>query len=301
MKDIMEITYPAPDGSQFTLRFEYKHAAPEELSVVPRLNFDVEVTYITMPKGQEYAVELNYMPSKLKIISKEGQVIYTSSLIQDSPFPRMSPNTQTTTRFYTELDHYRLAQVEKIREGGDLQIRMELSFIINIYSFGNLATRLPSGVSIDGRIPKSDWVERILPQLKFKDVSLIEIPKIENPEFGEVINEINDAWKQYSMGEYDKVLTGCRKAMEALGKIVKDKGFKKEATDEKGEKKTVPDWEKAVGDEKIGKIIEDFVQKLFGFLAPGSHYGKSINREDAELAILNTHALVNYVARKLPL
>jgi hypothetical protein len=295
----MEIRYPAPDGSQFTLRFEYKHAAPEELSVVPRLNFDVEVTYITMPKGQEYAVELNYMPSKLKIISKEGQVIYTSSLIQDSPFPRMSPDTPTTTRFYTELDHYRLAQVEKIREGGDLQIRMELSFIINIYSFGNLAMRLPSGVSIDGRIPKSDWVERILPQLKFKDVSLIEIPKIENPEFGEVINEINDAWKQYSMGEYDKVLTGCRKAMEALGNIVKNKGLEKEVPDEKGEKKTVPDWEKAVGDEKIGEIIAAFVKKLFGFLSPGSHYGKSINREDAELAILTTHALANYVARKL--
>jgi len=299
VKDTVEVRHPAPDGSQFTLRFEYKHVAPEELSVVPRLNFDVEVTYIMMPRGQDYTIELNYMPSKLKIISKGGQAIYTSSLIQDSQFSSMSPNTHIIIRFYTELDHYRLAQVEKIREGGDLLILMELSFIINIYSFGNLATRLPSSVSIDGRIPKSDWVERVLPQLKFKDVSLIEIPKIENPEFSEVVGEINDAWKQYSMGEYDKVLTGCRKAMEALGDIVKDKGFKKEATDEKGEKKTVPDWEKAVDDEKIGKIIADFVQKLFGFLAPGSHYGKSINREDAELAILNTHALANYVARKL--
>jgi len=281
-----------------TLHFEYKNIAPEELSVVPRLNFDVGVTYITKAEGHHYAVELSYAPSKLKIISKGEQSIYASSLVQDSQSSFMAPSTQTTIRFYAELDHYRLAQVEKIREGGDLQILMELSFIINMYSSGYPARQF-SSVSIDVRIPKSDWVERILPRLKFKDVSLIEIPKIENPEFSDVVGEINDAWKQYSMGEYDKVLTGCRKAMEALGEIVKDKGFKKETMDEKGEKKTVPDWEKAVGDEEIGEIITVFVKKLFGFLAPGSHHGKSINREDAELAILNTHALANYVARKL--
>ena len=281
-----------------TLRFEYKQVTPEELSVVPRLNFEVGVTYITKTEGQHYAIELSYAPSKLKIISKGGQSIYTSFLVQDPQSLFMTLNNQTAIRFYAELDHYRLAQVEKIREGGDLQILMELSFIINMYSSGYPARQF-SSVSIDGRIPKSDWVERILPRLKFKDVSLIEIPKIENPEFSEVVDEINDAWKQYSMGEYDKVLTGCRKAMEALGDIVKDKDFKKEATDGNGEKKTVPDWEKAVGDEEIGEIIAVFVKKLFGFLAPGSHHGKSINREDAELAILTTHALANYVARKL--
>jgi hypothetical protein len=138
-----------------------------------------------------------------------------------------------------------------------------------------------------------------LPQLKYKEVSLLEIPKIEKPEFGDIIARINDAWKQYSMGEYDKVLTECRKAMEALSTVIKNKGFQKEITDEKGNKRVVPNWEKALGHKEIGDIVEVFVQKLFGFLAPGSHYGKSINREDAELAIMNTHALVNYMAKKL--
>lgn len=283
------------------LHFEYKDVTPEELSVVPGLNFEVGVAYITNAEGQHYTIELSYAPSKLKIKSKGGQLIYTSFLVPDSQLPIMWPNNQIVIRFYAELDHYRLSQIEKIREGGDLQIFMELSFIIRTIktSSSEYLTRQSSSVSIGGRIPKSDWVERILPRLKFKDVSLIEIPKIENPEFNEVVDEINDAWKQYSMGEYDKVLTECRKAMEALGKIVKNKGLEKEVTDEKGEKKTVPDWEKAVGDEEIGEIIAVFVKKLFGFLTPGSHLGKSINREDAELAILNTHALANYVARKL--
>jgi hypothetical protein len=101
------------------------------------------------------------------------------------------------------------------------------------------------------------------------------------------------------MGEYDKVLTECRKAMEALTNVVKGKGFQREVVDEKG-KRTLPDWEKALGHKNVGEIIEVFVQKLFGFLALGSHYGKSINKEDAELAIMSTHALANYIARKLP-
>ena len=61
----------------------------------------------------------------------------------------------------------------------------------------------------------------------------------------------------------------------------------------------MPNWEKVLGNKEIGNIMEGFVQKLFGFLAPGSHYGKSINKEDAELAIMSTHALVNFVAKKL--
>ncbi len=63
--------------------------------------------------------------------------------------------------------------------------------------------------------------------------------------------------------------------------------------EEEGKRRTVPDWEKALGN------IEALMQKLFGFLAPGSHYGKPINREDAELAIMSTHALINFVAKKL--
>jgi len=48
-------------------------------------------------------------------------------------------------------------------------------------------------VSFNLRIPKSDWVETILPQLKYKEVSLIELPKIEKPEFGDVATKINEA------------------------------------------------------------------------------------------------------------
>jgi len=61
----------------------------------------------------------------------------------------------------------------------------------------------------------------------------------------------------------------------------------------------VPDWEKVVGHRGVGNILEVLTSKLFGFIAPGPHYGKLINREDVELAIMFTHGLTNYIARKI--
>jgi hypothetical protein len=93
----------------------------------------------------------------------------------------------------------------------------------------------PGQVNLDIRISKSDWVEKILPNLKYKEVSLIEVPKIENPEFS-VVAKIDDAWKMYSMGEYGKVLTECRKALEAFVTILKEKGLQKEIIEKEGKK-----------------------------------------------------------------
>jgi hypothetical protein len=278
------------------LRFTYRSITPETLTIVPRLRFDIDVHHAVLPGQPAYSVTFSYARSELKIVSKEGSPIYACMLTPDQPLYTLPPASSISSRLYADLDHYRLSQIEKMREGRDIQILMELAFIAEVQQ--QPPTKQSGIVSISQRIPKSDWVEIILPQLRFKDVALLEIPKIEKPKFGETISKINEAWRQYSMGEYDKVLTECRKAIESLTTIMKNKGFQKEI-EEDGKKRIVPDWEKALGHKEVGNIMEALVQKLFGFLAPGAHYGKSINREDAELAIMNTHAVINFIARKI--
>jgi len=100
------------------------------------------------------------------------------------------------------------------------------------------------------------------------------------------------------MGEYDKVLSDCRKALEALGTKLKSQGFQKEVQDEKG-KHIVPDWERFLTNKDLGDIIGSINQKLYGFTSPGAHAGKSINREDADLSLMATYALVQFVISKL--
>jgi hypothetical protein len=278
------------------LIFNYRSITAEPYTLVPRLRLDFDVHYALTAGQPAYNLLIDFGKSELKVITKGGENLYVGMATPAQMVSMLTPNSSLSSNLYIDLDHYRLSQIEKVREGGDLRARVDIFFIVELQQ--QPPVKYPQTVSFDLRIPKSDWVETILPQLKYKEVSLIELPKIEKPEFSDVAARINEAWKQYSMGEYENVLTECRKAMEALVSVVKNRGFQKEITDEKG-KRVVPDWEKVVGHKEVGDIVEAFVQKLFGFLAKGSHYGKSISREDAELAIMNTHALVNYVAKKL--
>lgn len=221
-----------------------------------------------------------------------------ATAISWEPMYRLYPDSSGTLYFYVDLDHYRLSRIERLREGRDLLISMTLCFAI--VSAGDPSSRQwVTGVTIPGKVHKSDWVEGILPKLGFKEEALIEVPKIEEPELSGVVNVINDAWKYYSMGEYKEVLKKCREAMEGLAKIVRDRGFSKESTNEKGEKETIPDWGKVLGDEDMGEIIGAIIKKHYGFLAPAAHYGKVMDRADAELAIMLTHGLVNFISKKL--
>ena len=195
------------------------------------------------------------------------------------------------------LDHYGLGQIEKLREGKDLTFRVEGSFIGENRQQPQSWTS--AGFSLDFRMPKSDWVENVLHRLKYRDVMLLEIPRFLEPQFEDVATYINDAWRQYSRGEYDKVLTECRKALETLKKKIMAQGFEKEIVDDQGTKKKILDWDKLLGSSDMGDIVGSINQKLWGFVAPGAHAGKAINREDADFALMTTHAMIDIVVKKL--
>jgi hypothetical protein len=275
---------------QSSLKITYKGIDADVYSLIPRLRLYLNIEY--MLPSQLNSIDINFEMAELRIRS-DGSNIYVGSFIPERRTLTLSLGQSIPIYLYVDLDHYRLAQMERIRGGRDLQMSLDLYLTVK------LGTGLyPIRDTLPIRIPKSDWVEKYLSELKYKEVSMIEIPKLENPEFSDSIARINEAWRMYSMGEYDKVLVECRKALESLGNAIKGRGFKKEI-EENGEKKTVPDWEKALGHKKMGELMETFVQKLFGFLAPGAHSGKSINREDAELALMSTHALINFFINKL--
>jgi len=177
-----------------------------------------------------------------------------------------------------------------------LQFTAKFAFTAEIQ--GNPQTRTQSNFSLGFKIPKSDWVETLLPVLGLKTVSLIEIPKLSDPEFQEIISHVDDAWKQYSMGEYHRVLTDCRKALESLASVVKDKGYKK-SKEQEGKKRTFPDWGKLLGNEDLGDTVGIINKKARAFIVPAAHAGRTINREDADFALMITHAIVNLITRKL--
>ncbi len=222
--------------------------------------------------------------------------VRVGSLISEIPFLILYSNNEQSLDLYLELDQYKLHQIEKFRNGTDLALQMNISFIME-YRHKPQNKEIGRYNNLRIEIPKSEWVEKILPNIGFKDVSLIELPKI-NQQWQKIIEHINEAWHQNSMGKYDKVLTECRKALEALNNEVKKKGFEK-TTNDKGEEKIIPDWESFFNSGNVGDTIGKMNQKFFGFLSSSAHTGKAINREDADYALLVTHGMVTLVTENL--
>jgi hypothetical protein len=109
--------------------------------------------------------------------------------------------------------------------------------------------------------------------------------------FEEVAQYLNSAWKDYTMGEYDKVLTECRKSLETLKEKAKEKGFL--------DADSKIDWKKLFQNDDTGDIIGTIYQKTLGFVAPGSHAGRSKGREIAEFALMATHAVAGITVKRL--
>lgn len=262
-------------------------------SISPVLRFKLMMT--GMPREKQTSEEL--MISEIKGLLMFDDSIRIGFLTSEKPYMNLYVNKEQDLDLYIELDNYKLHQIEKFRKGSELKLQININCIIEkrgqpqnkeIGSFDN----------INFEIPKSIWVEKILPNIGFKNVSLIELPKI-NTQWQKIIEHINEAWHQHSMGKYDKVLTECRKALEALNNEVKTKGFVKNITNDKGEEKTIPDWEKFFNSEHVGDTIGKMNQKFFGFLSSSAHTGKAINIEDADFTLLVTHGFVTLVTENL--
>jgi len=212
------------------------------------------------------------------------------------PYLKIEPNTNTHESGFIIMDHYILKKIEEMRAGGDLQYNIKGAFLgISHTSQGIPIFKQSNIEEVRDRISKSDWVEKYLPVFKFKNVSLLEVPIIDSKDFKKVAEYIDTAWKDKMMGEYDKVLINCRKVIEEIGIIVRKRGYKTKNI----EGKEIPDWKKFFsGVNETGEIFGTINQKIYGFTSPGAHTGKSINREDADYALMITHAIANMVIKK---
>jgi len=295
------------------LHVTYSSTSTEPSSIRPRLLFCFDFTQgselISAPRRSD-----SFPPSSSHVSSANILVVsdftvelrmlgasnndqyYVGPLFSKQPVASLYNNARTNIIFGLDLNHFDLREIEKLRESKDLQFVANFSFSSEIQHLPQ--TKQPSSFQLRFKIPKSDWVETLLPALGLKTVSLIEIPKLAGSEVEELISHVDDAWKQYSMGEYHRVLTDCRKALESLGSIAKSKGYKK-TTAQQDEKKTLPDWDKLLGNEELGDVVGTINKKTMAFIAPAAHSGRTINREDADFALMVTHAMVNLITRKL--
>ncbi len=282
-------------------RLDFKY---DSLSVEPSIirtglvfNFSVNLSSrgsATNPSASNTLIITDFS-AELKQKGQEKE-IYAGHLIPKALCSHMSLNCGYGLQLLLELDAHTLSAIEKLREAKDLLFTFHFRFYGEFE--GEPQTRNYQDFQLGIRIPKSDWVDNHLPALGFKTASLIEVPQLVDIEFAETIVYVNDAWKQYSMGEYHRVLTDCRKAIECLSDKIKSKGFEKEELLQDGKKKIVPDWDKFLDNEELGDAVATINRKISRITSTGAHPGRIICREDADFALMTTHAMVNLIVRK---
>jgi hypothetical protein len=198
--------------------------------------------------------------------------------------------------FDLTLDHYTLSQIEKIRKSSDLNLNFNIRF--QAFVVGKEFKAEFSQLQ-DYSICSSTWVEKILSEIDYRNVALIEVPVLEYRKLTKAIDILNSAWKSYSTGDIDDVLVKCRKAMHEIGKQVKNAGFvtQVEESDKSGKKhmQKYPDWKHFFDSDSKADIVKTIIQKMSGFVAPGAHEIDVLPMNHAYFALLQTFSLTYLV------
>ena len=182
--------------------------------------------------------------------------------------------------YITTLENETEFSIDALRETFD-SIKDEL---------GLRARARTTGGALQPEIAQSTWVTEFLPIFNYKEVQLIEIPKIQSDNHSRLVEYLDNAWRFNYMGQYDVVLLNCRKIIEELDSILKDKGFSIKKSLDDGRDVTVADWRGFLNQGEIGKYVDDITENIRRFCNRAAHSGKAIAKEDADYALLTTHA-----------
>ena len=175
--------------------------------------------------------------------------------------------------------------------------QVEMPFNIdNLYVFTGRGEN-----NMDIEVDKSRWAEEVLPILGYGVWKTYEIPVSDQAALGKVDEYIEQAAKQFSIGEWKTSLARSRDAIQALAPYLQKYG-NPVYTDKKGpadQKFT----EVADSFGKLSSSMYDFQSKVFSLLSAGSHpeaEGTAVERADAELGLTLAMACRRYVGSRMP-
>jgi hypothetical protein len=185
--------------------------------------------------------------------------------------------------FIWQLIDRTISELEKVRSNGNLDLELRIPFI----KVDEPSQVLQTQCLID--VPKSKWVEDILPRLGFDSTVLISLPILQNTKVYETLQK---ALKQFYIGDYPNVLVDCQKSLEEIKSICKTYALVDDGAINFG---------KLSDSKNIQDSLNEIMKKLFLFFQNGGrHSGRAINKEDAEMALLVTYGLVNWILVNLP-
>ncbi len=213
--------------------------------------------------------------------------------------------------FEFPLDARRIESIERHRQGGSLNLRLDVQVYFDEYGilpahaeskrsqlWGlNHAHRMALQESF--QVPQSDWITRVLPNIGYGKVHIVEFPATPLEACAALdhsFKALKQAQEKHRLGFYDDSVGKCRLAIEPF--------FEFEPVDPthpESRKKPVlkKSWET-----KLGQATHDWLKATLGAIkdasnaphhSPNEHYSQL----DSQMILAVTTAVVAYIARTI--
>lgn len=212
--------------------------------------------------------------------------------------------------FEFPLDARRVEAIERQRQGGSLQLRLDMQIYVD--EFGALpahaASQRPALWGLSGatvmtlqetfQISQTDWIERVLPNIGYGKVHIVEFPaaSLDACEaFAHSFKALKQAEEKHRLGFYDDAAGKCRLAIEPF--------FDHEPASAHPESRKIPVLKKS-WETKLGKATHDWLKVALGSIkdasnaphhSPNEHYSQL----DSQMILAVTTAVVAYIARTI--
>jgi len=129
--------------------------------------------------------------------------------------------------------------------------------------------------------PQSQWLD-LLNELDYRKTRIYEIIPLDaslNENFEKIYKELDEAAKSFSLGDYNAMLTHCRRAIDELNNIYPLK------CDDNPENCLKNVIKNRIGSDSKSKIINGILGDIRAFTNKGPHIGSIISRYDAEFCL----------------
>ena len=221
-------------------------------------------------------------------------------------FALNSVEVQQVSELEFPLDRHRIELLEQHRNGGDINLRMDMQIVLARFGerilLGKPETKLPLTLSfvtryqspINLQVPQLVWIKNVLPGLGYGVINVLEFPAVALSACNELqhsYSALQRAQTKFTAGDYDEAIWQCRTAVDPLREELKKI------------KDGSPDLLSADWAEKIGTATVDwlltFFGKTHGIANTPTHSPNTghFSRLDAQMILTVTTAVVAYVAR----
>jgi hypothetical protein len=224
----------------------------------------------------------------------------------DIPLLAHDPSHDTTDQvmFEIPMDLPTIHRIETGRNGGNTRIGLKLRLLFALHGTNGVERFHGGSVSdLNFTIPRSQWVEELLPGLGYGGLEILEIrygSGVAAEGLRDSVAEIKEAKKYLAEGQWDKAALHCRMAVEGILTSQSTTASLPANRFDQRVNSFITDNLPGIDDAEA-RVLSEQMNLIWKVTSPAAHGNPQhiFKRADAEFVLRMTMAIVEYFGRLL--